>query len=223
MALVSASLDQAFDQMASDLVATALDAVTQRGVFHLAISGDDALQPLLDRMMLDPGLRTMPWKLTHVWQADERCDEHGEGGCAWRRISDTLVPHAGLGRGHAHPMPAMDEVGPEHYARRMRRTMGRTGLDCVVLRAEPDGTLGGMLQGHEFDGSPLAFVRHGQGSKVTMTPSLVGKAGSLMVLVDEGDARRQIDRDLPVERSPIASVLRQGVHPSWYISSPAMR
>ena len=211
-----------FDRLATELMLSAIDAVRDRGVFHLAITSDEALQPLLDRFMLDPMFRRMPWPKTHVWQADEHCSGKGESAGAWSRIGSTLVPHAGLQRGHAHPMPVADESAPEHYANRLDRVLDGGRLDCIVLCCGQDGDIGGLQQGDAVTQDHVVFAAKGQTDMLTMTPRFVGRARQAMLLVFDSGTRHSIDRGLVQEASPIHRLMRSGATPIWGVLAEAI-
>lgn len=220
--LVEGTVEDLLDRIATDLMLSAIEAVRLRGAFHLAISGDEALQPLLERLMLDPGLRGMPWSNTHIWQADEVCASNGDAPSAWGRIGATLMPHAGIPRGQTHPMPAADESGPEHYANRLGRILGGRRLDCAVLCGGIDGRLGGILPGTMFGDDPVSFVGRGEEDIITMTPSMLGSAARVVLLVLDGDTRRSIDRGIVQEGAPVHRLLRAGADPLWGIVAGAL-
>jgi len=211
-----------FDRLATELMLLAIEAVRVRGVFHLAMTSDEAVQPLLDRFMLDPMLRRMPWPKTHLWQADEQCNAQGESAGAWPRIGSTLVPHAGLLRGHAHPMPVEDESGPEHYANRLERVLDGGRLDCVVLCCGQDGHIGGLQKGDAATQDQIVFATQDQKHILTMTPRLVGGARQTMLLVFDSGTRQSIDRGFVQEASPIHRLMRSGATPMWGVLAEAI-
>ena len=220
--LAEPTIENLFDAMASDLMLEAIDAVTGHGTFHFAIGGSEALQPLLERLMLDPGLRGMPWEHTHIWQADEHCALEGEAGAAWARIHDTLVPHAGLTRHQLHPMPAGDEIAPAHYAKRLHRALEGRHVDCLLLDAGEDGRIGGMAPGQAFGGDDVAFTKVNDQDVITLTPVAAARA-CVYVLVPSSLARRRLDRDMTAEASPTARLLRHGSRMHWCIPSEALQ
>ena len=219
--LVEPSIEVLLDTMATEIMLQAIECASTKGVFHLALGSAQSLQPLLERFMLDPGLRGMPWGNTHVWQADERCAVDGTAGVAWQRIHDTLVPHAGLARNQTHPMPAGDEQGPEHYARRLDRVLEGRQIDWVVTDAGPDGRIGGLPPGHAFGPDPVAFTSVDGQDVITLTPSAIARA-TVSVLVSDAPTRQCVDRAFAQEDSPVARLTRAGAQMQWCISGMAL-
>ncbi|MCH2136301.1 MAG: 6-phosphogluconolactonase [Phycisphaerales bacterium] len=220
--MVEPSTDSLLDRIATDLMLAAIEAVRLRGAFHLAVTSDERVQPLLERLMLDPGLRGMPWPNTHVWQADEECDKRGEAPDGWSRISGTLVPHAGIGRGQVHPMPTWDESAPAHYGNRLKRVLRSGHLDHAVLCVASDGCLGGIVPDTVYSDDPVTFVHRGEADVLTMTPSLLGRASRVVCLVLDDDARRSIDRGIVQEGTPVHRLMRAGMDPLWGITAEAL-
>ena len=69
---VAADEEDAQERLGRDLLISAKQAVGQRGVFHLALSGGGTPMPFYRRLMIDPLFREMPWTRTHIWIVDER-------------------------------------------------------------------------------------------------------------------------------------------------------
>jgi len=220
--VVEAEYEDLFDNLATELMMSAIEAVRTRGVFHLAVTADESVQPLLDRFILDPGLRRMPWPKSHLWQADAPCTVQGESAAAWARISSTLVPHAGLARGHSHPMPVNDESGPEHYTNRLDRVLNGSKLDHVVVCCGADGHIGGLQQGDAVTQDRVVFARRNDLDIMTMTPRAIGGARRTILLVFDAPTRHCIDRGFVQETAPIHRLMRAGAAPMWGIVSEAL-
>jgi 6-phosphogluconolactonase/glucosamine-6-phosphate isomerase/deaminase len=221
--VVEGDVGALFDRLAFELMVLANEAVRARGAFHLAFTPNDRLEPLLDRFLLDPGLRRMPWPMTHLWQVDEQRAEQGHAGVAWSRMAETFVPHTGLPRGHTHPMPADDVSAPTHYANRLKRVLNGGQLDCVVMCCGGNGSIGALQQGDAVTQSPIVFAKDNGQDMITMTPPLLGAARRALFLVLDAQARRCIERDLGQETSPVHRLIQAGASPIWGVVSDALQ
>ena len=121
-----------------------------------------------------------------------------------------------------HPIPAGDEVAPEHYEKRLHRTLEGRSLDCLLLDAGDDGRLGGMAPGHAFGSADVAFAKVEDHDVITLTPTAAARS-CVYVIVPSVPARRQLDRDMTAEASPTSRILRQGGRMHWCLPSEAMR
>jgi 6-phosphogluconolactonase len=110
---IGADADQLYDDLAAALMAAALVAVEQRGVFHLALSGGKTPEPFFIRLVIDPLYRALPWKDTHVWMVDERWVAADDPRSNFRMIRETLLNHVAVRMRHVHPiqMTAEDPAG----------------------------------------------------------------------------------------------------------------
>ena len=64
---VRSTIDGLIDAMAAFVFTEARASVSQFGDFQLALSSEEVLYPLYERLMYDPYVRGIPWNLTHLW------------------------------------------------------------------------------------------------------------------------------------------------------------
>jgi len=128
--IVFESPEAAIDMAIRELQVVADAAVRERGRFHLAVSGDPILEPVWDRLMLDPDLRMFPWPDTHLWILE--ADNH------WPRMHESLITPAGIPPEHVHPMPT--DTGGEASAQTppMSHDLAARPLDAVLVGLTPD-------------------------------------------------------------------------------------
>ena len=110
---IRATIDELIDSMAAIIFAEASLSVSQFGDFQLALSDAENLFPLYERLMYDPNVRGLPWKLTHVWRVD-----HKPQGI----VEEIIVNHAGIPLEQVHeglPKQIEDEPAPR--------------IDCFVV------------------------------------------------------------------------------------------
>jgi 6-phosphogluconolactonase len=239
---VAATADQLYDDLAMALVGAAHHAVSDREVFHLALSGDVAAEPGLERfymrLVIDPRFRALPWERTHLWLVDEKRVPPGDEASHERLIREALSDHVPMRRRHKHAIDAMQADAAEVYERELREVIGAVRdapprLDFVVLAMGVDGHTAGL-----FPGSPAvrearklvvaADAGAGQGEpRVTMTLPMLNAARQVAVLVT-GEAKAEtIARvESAAARRPDAIELPiLGVDPEaatlWYLDAAA--
>lgn len=100
---VAADTDLLYDDLAYALLRAAFDAIKERGVFHLALSGGSTPEPFYMRLVIDPRFRSIPWESIHVWLVDERAVPHDDPKSNYGMIRQTLLDHVPMKRRHHHP------------------------------------------------------------------------------------------------------------------------
>jgi len=235
------SSDEVIDAVAADLVAHAINCVRQFGDFHLAVSGDPALEPLYLRLMYDPAHRALPWRRTHLWLTHERRVEFTNDHSVFGQIRETIVDHSDIPPEQTHPIFPLADDADKRYERELRETLlwrekGHDRLDFTLLALRDDGGLAGMAPNEAQSREPGRFVRDvGQDAgewlssqpseAVAMTLQLLNGARFIAV-VATGQARRdavarladkrQGGRDLPAASlAPLQGMLR------WYLDDSA--
>ena len=93
--------DTQLDSISNELLGQALQCVTTKGEFHLAMSTSTSLNDLYARLMYDPDLRAMPWNKMHVWFFGSEEDDDS--------IQCAITAHSGILEEHVHqvcdPLP----------------------------------------------------------------------------------------------------------------------
>ena len=139
---VGKNADLLYDDLASVLMVRGTEAVQNRRVFHLALSGGSTPEPFYMRLVMDPRYRAMPWDKVHVWLVDERrVDEHDERS-NWKMVCETLLDHVPIPARQLHPIPALhpDPVG--RYEAQLRLVFQMS--DCATQPPRFDMILLGM-------------------------------------------------------------------------------
>lgn len=153
--------DDAIDLLARDLLAQANESVRRLGDFHLALSGDPALERLYIRIILDPAFRWLPWKRTHLWLVHERSVPFDDERSCARVLREIIADHADLPPEQFHPIFACAEDATDRATRDLRRALawrerGEDRLDAVVLALGGDGAVGGWTMHSPPVGAPGA-------------------------------------------------------------------
>lgn len=115
--------DDLYDDLASALAHAAAQAVCERGVFHLALSGGSTPEPFYIRLVIDPRYRGIPWKQTHVWVVDERRVPADDDRANIKLIRETLTEHVPMRQRQVHPMPVLEENAAALYEDELGRVL----------------------------------------------------------------------------------------------------
>ncbi len=197
------SLDEAIDALAAEVLVHAFNCVRAFGDFHLALSGEEALEPVYMRLMYDPAHREFPWKRTHLWLVEERCVPETDERRAWPRVRETIVEHSDIPHVQAHPIEAEAPDAPARYERALHealgwREKGHDRLDCVVLAVAGSGVWsapapveppGGGRRGEQAGLVERVPGGTGAPGAVAMTERLVN-AARLVAIFGAGEAAR---------------------------------
>lgn len=132
--IVRASHHEAEAALAADLLLHAHNCVRAFGDFHLCLSGDASIEPVLLRLLTDPAHRELPWRRTHLWLFAERL-----GGSAERElIHETVAIHADLPGEQMHAIDTTPGAGASRYEDELRETLawrekGHDRFDFALL------------------------------------------------------------------------------------------
>jgi len=121
---VSPDTETLFEKLGDALLAAALAAVEQRGVFHVALSGGGTPEPFYVRLVTDPRFRAMPWAQTHVWIVDERCVAEDHEKSNIKMIREALTDHVPTPASQVHAMPVLADDPAGEYEATMAEAFG---------------------------------------------------------------------------------------------------
>ncbi|CAG0974761.1 6-phosphogluconolactonase [Phycisphaerales bacterium] len=189
--------DGLIDALLADLFIHAGNCVRVFGDFQFAVAGDSALEPVLRRLLYDPGYREFPWSRTRLWLVAERHVPPEDPRRAWPMIRDMIVEQSGIPEEQAHGIDADTPDGAERYARALRehlgwRTKGHDRLDVVLLSLEADGSAGDLQWPCEESADSLCVSRGagmGRPGVVGMSAAFINV--SRLVSVYAGGAERK--------------------------------
>jgi len=196
------------------LVAAAEDALTNRGKFHLVLSGGGTPKPLYGLLTQEPYISLIPWSLTHIYWGDERSvpPDHEESNYkqAWER----LLKHVSIPEDNIHRIEG--ELAAANAADNYTNVLAKLGdrgqhwpqFDLVLLGLGDDGHTASLFPGpisRAEQTRPVIAVKanyeNRPADRVSLTPLVLNDsrkvifmvAGSSKAKALEGSAGDKID------------------------------
>ncbi|MEM1109734.1 MAG: 6-phosphogluconolactonase [Planctomycetota bacterium] len=240
---VAPDTETLFEKLGDALLASALAAVEQRGVFHLALSGGGTPEPFYVRLVTDPKFRALPWSQTHVWIVDERCVPEDHEKSNIKMIREAMTDHAGIPSSQVHAMPVLVDDPAGEYEKTLAEAFGITDAPSYTNHPAIDFILLGMggdcHTASLFPESPALhatrWIDTNDGEKVvppprvTMTYPLINAARHVGVLAVGAGKQEALQRvaDQAASGSPdIEQIPISGINPVssdlvWYLDEAA--
>lgn len=239
---VSSTAEELLDVVANDLLAAAVKAVGERGVFHLALSGGSTPEPLYVHLVIDPRFRLFPWDKTHVWIVDERrvpiTHEKSNG----KMIRETLIDHVPMKARQFHPVPTESADPASEYERALLSFTGVPAssvprLDFVLLGMGDDAHTASLFPRSPALAEQSRLVVANDGPNVTPPPRITmtfrllnaaRAAGVLVVGAKKAPTIAKIAAQLATGKSDIESLPITGIsleegELTWYLDAEAAK
>ncbi len=242
--VVAPDTEALFEKLGDALIAAALDAVEQRGVFHVALSGGGTPEPFYVRLVTDPKFRALPWAKMHVWIVDERKVPEDHAKSNVKMIRESLTDHVPMPAEQLHPMPVLEADPAGRYEAELERAFGMKNvggnvprLDFILLGMGGDCHTASLFPESPALGVTDRWIIENDGEKVvppprlTMTYPLINAGRQLAVLVvGEGkhSALGRVHDLLEADHEDITNVPISGIAPSgdgelcWYVDHAAV-
>ncbi len=196
--------DAAVARAAASLIAAqARQAVAQRGLFLLAVSGGKTPWAMLKLLRFED----MPWASVHIFQIDERIAPDGDPDRNLTHLHESLLGHAPILPENIHAMPvnALDpSEGARDYALTLQAWCGDPPiLDLAHLGLGADGHTASLIPGDPvldvLDRDVALTGVYQNHRRMTLTFSLINRSRMILWLAT-GAAKvpmiqRLLDRD----------------------------
>lgn len=134
-------LDDMSAAVAKRIAELAASAISQRGVFRVALAGGETPRRCYEK------LRELPldWALVHIYFGDERCLPAGDVNRNDSMVREALLKHITIPAANVHAIPS--ELGANEAAASYRSLLNHvTPLDLVLLGMGKDGHTASLFQ-----------------------------------------------------------------------------
>ena len=221
----------AMNRAAFDLIAElAREAVAKRAVFTLALSGGSTPAGLFSLFAEESNRRLIPWLMTHVFWADERCVPPTHPDSNYKMAYDLFLGALGLPERAIHRIKGEDdpEKAAEDYSREMETLFSERSInngsvpvfDCILLGLGGDGHTASLFPGSPAlteTKSPAVANDAGPGieprNRITMTYPVLNAARNVIFLVS-GESKREVLRAVTGENKGKSGFPAAGVEPA---------
>ena len=214
------SLDQA---CAAYWLEQAREAITQRGVFHVALTGGATPQALY-RLLASPHYaQQIDWSGVHIYIGDERYVPHDHTDSNFGMTRVCLLDHVAIPAAILHPIPTDEQQATEaarRYAVELQQNIsvnaaGFPQLDLIMLGMGDDGHTASLFPGTDIlivaDRSVAAtYVDKLAAWRVSMTYPTLNAARQIMLMVSGDNKSAILAHVLTKDSTHVYPI--QGVH-----------
>ncbi|MGG5257232.1 6-phosphogluconolactonase [Phycicoccus avicenniae] len=207
------------DGAAARLVVALVDALADRGVAHVSMTGGSMGSEIVRSLAAEPARAAVDWSRVHVWWGDERYLPAGDPDRNDTQNDDAGLSSLGLDPANVHRVPGPDSSGSaeeaaEAYADTLRRT-GNGAFDVMVLGVGPDGHIASLFPHHPAaatTGTPAVAVHDSPKpppDRVSLTRECLERSREVWFLVSGADKADAVARGVggaSFETTPAAHV-----------------
>lgn len=196
------------------------EAIRNRGLAHIALSGGSTPKKFYQRLASAPFNRSVDWSKVHLWFADERFVPHDHPESTTRLVRETLLCGIDLPDSHFHPMPT-DQDDPdamaEAYAKEFEAFMGACGpgLDLALLGMGPDGHTASLFPGHPIEEGIVVAIQNSPKPppiRLTLTLETLRRSRQVWFLVTGADKADVLDQVFAKEADDTDALPAAQVH-----------
>ncbi len=226
----------ALTQGAAELVlASAEEAVRERGRFVLGLSGGSTPRALYRALAAPPYATAMPWRATVVFWGDEGWVPHGHPESNQRMANEALLSRGPASEASVIPVPTGDTTPEESAAavdESLRRAFGGAPVrpDLLLLGIGPDGHTASLFPGTDALEEPERLftanrVPQMDTWRITATLPLINASRRVVFLVQGSDKATAVRLAMrpPEDAAPLLAALVAPVHGTltWLLDDEA--
>jgi 6-phosphogluconolactonase len=212
-------------RVAAEILARKIHLAAQaRGRCILALSGGSTPGPVYEELGDSELSKKVPWSQLEIYFADERAVPIDDPESNYRLVKDTLLRSHPEVLGQVFRMPA-DAPDRDQAAKRYARRLPDP-IDILVLGMGPDGHTASLFPGSaaldEAEQRVVAVTApKPPPDRMTITPGVIGRARSVVVLAAGAEKTAMVARALhgePDVKSVPAQLARRG---TWILDQAA--
>ncbi len=173
-------------------------ALTDRGSFHVALSGGNTPRAAFELLACEPRSVEISWSDVSIYFGDERCVPPDDEQSNFRMASETFLDAVPIPPANVHRMRG--EIDPseaaKQYADQLRTNLGSTPrFDLIMLGMGPDGHTASLFPGTPpaTDSSALVRAVYAKSQmmwRITITPDVINAARNVIVAL-EGSSKAE--------------------------------
>ena len=205
---------------------SARDAINDRGVCQLAISGGKTPRRFYKLLGEDKLSLDLPWDRIKLFWVDERCVKPDSPDSNYKVAADTFLKKVSIPPKNVYRISGESNdytQAVEEYAHKLKEVFSLEQgqlpkFDLMILGMGPDGHIGSLLPNSYalFDTDDLVTVVYridGGLNRITLTHPVMCAARQLLVMVS-GEEKAEIVHDVLVEKP---DEVKYPVHTLWPI------
>jgi len=177
---------------------TARHAVSERGAFHVALSGGQTPRPAYELLGREPLRSRIPWDDTYIYFGDERCVPPTDERSNYAMVAKAFLDAIGLPPQNVHRIRGEVEPGiaANEYASLLRTDLGGAPhFDLVMLGVGTDGHTASLFPGASPEMEDQSLVRAVDVPalgmwRITMTPRVFNMARAVVFAVAGAEKAR---------------------------------
>lgn len=178
--------------LAEAFVRAAGDAIAERGVFNVALSGGKTPRAGYELLATEPYRSQVDWSKVYVYFGDERCVPPSDERSNYRMAEQAFLGAVGVPRENVHRIRGEIDPGfaANEYASLLRTALGNAPqFDLVLLGLGEDGHTASLFPGTlpQVDDGALVRAVDAQPEgiwRVTITPRVINSAERVVFAVE---------------------------------------
>lgn len=228
------------DAGAARLVTALVDAVAERGLAHLVLTGGSMGSAILASVGSCPAVAAVDWSRVHLWWGDERYLPAGDPERNETQNTEALIGTLPIPDGNVHPVLGPDRsAGAEEsaaaYATDLAEFASRGAggvcvpeFDVVLLGVGPDGHIASLFPHHAgLDAEGTTAAVHDSpkppSDRVTLTFDALRRGRRVWFIVSGADKADAVRRGTgsPDPQTTPASAVRGTEETLWLVDAEA--
>jgi ribulose-phosphate 3-epimerase len=169
------------------------NAVTERGICHIALSGGNTPKALYAMFATPDYANVLDWKRIHIWWGDERLVSLDHPDSNYGMAHTTLLSRIPIPAQNIHRVQT--ELGAAHAAEHYHEALSAiSAFDLILLGMGDDGHTASLFPNTLANIAPSALATHlfveklGQ-MRITLTPKCINNARHVMFMVTGANKR----------------------------------
>jgi 6-phosphogluconolactonase len=178
--------------LADTFLATARDAIAERGSFAVSLAGGTTPKAAYALLAQGPRANAIDWNAVNIYFGDERCVPPDHEQSNYKMANGAFIRALAIPDAHVHRMHGEDD--PANAARAYRDDViaslgAQPRFDLVMLGMGPDGHTASLFPGSDplTDNDALVRAVYSQSQsqwRITLTPALLNAARAVVFAVE---------------------------------------